>query len=117
MEKAVIINTNGSKSIVEFEAGNSYDLLSGAVGGWIECVSLVSKNADLWLNEEGKLDGLPQNPIGTALWTDEYGFTDIIVGNIIITGGVDNEGETLGLTDEQVNYFMNYDSQLYSITR
>lgn len=112
MEKAVVIKTDGTKEVVEFEIGNSYDLLSASVGGWIECVSLRTRNADMWVNEEGKLNGLPQNPHATALWVEEYGTTDIIVGNIIITGGVDNEGETLGLSDEQVSDFMGYSRQI-----
>jgi hypothetical protein len=70
---------------------------------------------DLWVNEEGKLDNLPQNPIGTSLWVDEYGYTDVIVGNIIITGGTDENGETLGLSLEQVAKFMNYDRELWSL--
>jgi hypothetical protein len=114
MEKAVIINTDSTKSLVEFELGGAYEVLSAAVGGWIECVGL-SPDADMWVNEEGKLDKLPQNPIGTALWADKYGYSDIIVGNIIITGGVDEEGDTVGLTEEQVSYFLGYDRQLYTL--
>jgi Domain of unknown function (DUF3846) len=112
MEKAVIIKTDGTKEVVEFEIGKSYDLLSKSVEGWIECVSLVSRNADMWVNEEGKLNGLPENHQATALWVEEYGMTDIIVGNIIITGGVDHEGETLGLSDEQVSEFMEYNRRV-----
>jgi hypothetical protein len=112
MEKAVIIKTDGTKEVVEFEIGESYDLLSKSVEGWIECVSLISRNADMWVNEEGKLNGLPVNTHATALWVEEFGMTDIIVGNIIITGGVDNEGETLGLSDEQVSNFMNYNREV-----
>jgi hypothetical protein len=112
MEKAVIIKTDGTKEVVEFEIGKSYDLLSKSVEGWIECVSLVSRNADMWVNEEGKLNGLPENHQATALWVEEFGMTDIIVGNIIITGGADNEGETLGLSDEQVSEFMKYNRRV-----
>jgi hypothetical protein len=31
-----------------------------------------------------------------------YGFTDVICGTAVLTGGTDDEGETLPLTDEQV---------------
>lgn len=115
MEQAVIINTDGTKSVVEFEVGNSYNLIKNAVGGYIQVVPLHKANADLWVNEEGKLDNLPQNPIGTSLWVDEYGHTDVIVGNIIITGGTDEMGDTLGLTPEQVSKFMDYDRQLWTL--
>jgi hypothetical protein len=102
MAKALIIRTSGLREIVEFEVGNSYDTLKTAVGGWLECVHLPSIGADLWLNEEGKLIGLPYSPYGTVLWAKEYGFTDKIMGDIVITGGADEEGETLGLTEEQL---------------
>jgi hypothetical protein len=52
-QKAVIISTEGHKSVVEFEFGKSYQILSDAVGGMIECVSL--KDADLWCNEMASL--------------------------------------------------------------
>lgn len=100
--KAFIITTEGETREVEFERGASYDLLSGAVGGYIECVSL-SDSVDMWVNEEGKLIGLPFNEIGTRLWTAAYGPTDVIVGDIILTGGADDEGETLGLSDRALD--------------
>ena len=115
MEQAVIIKTDGTKSIVEFEVGKSYNIIKEAVGGYIQVVPLEKANVDLWVNEEGKLNNLPQNPIGTSLWVDEYGYTDTIVGNIIITGGTDENGETLGLSLEQVAKFMNYDRELWSL--
>jgi hypothetical protein len=115
MEQAVIIKADGTKSIAEFEVGNSYNLIKDAVGGYIQVVPLAKAKADLWVNEEGKLDNLPQNPIGTSLWVDEYGYTDTIVGNIIITGGTDENGETLGLSLEQVAKFMNYDRELWTL--
>jgi hypothetical protein len=65
----------------------------------------------MWVNEEGKYSGLTQNPIATALWADMYGNTDLIMGNVIITAD-DGEGETVGLSDEQVKFFMNYDKHL-----
>jgi hypothetical protein len=105
---AVIIKATGEKSVVEFTNETAYEVLSGTVGGLIQCVSLPSKGLDLWVNEEGKLIGLPQNPIGTALWSDDYGLTDVISGDIIFTGGDDDEGRTLGLTDEQVKTLISY---------
>lgn len=108
MAKALIVRTDGSREIVEFEVGNSYETLKTAVNGWIECVHLPSFGVDMWVNEEGKLIRLPLNYHGSALWAKEYGATDLMVGDIILTGGADDEGETLGLTDTQLNNLMNY---------
>jgi hypothetical protein len=109
--KAVTIAVDGTKAVVDFEKGNSYELLRSTVEGWIECVSL-SPTADMWINEEGKVNGLPQNPTATGLWVDLYGYTDVIMGNVIITGGADGEGETMGLTDEQVDYYLSYERKV-----
>jgi len=63
----------------------------------------------MWVNEEGKLSDDPiQNPTGTALWVDNYGETDVIIGDIIFTSGTDANGHTLGLSDEQLNSLLNY---------
>ena len=109
-QKAVIISTEGQKSVVEFEFGKSYQLLSDAVGGMIECVGL--KNADLWCNENGISEGLDLNMIASAIYSDAFGAGNPILGNVIITGSVDAKGETLGLTDEQVAYWLEYNRKV-----
>jgi hypothetical protein len=103
--KALQINADQAGTVVLIENNDEfvgYSTLSEAVGGLIEAVSLPS-GLTLWVNEEGKLNGLPVNKIATDLFTREFGAQyDIIVGNAILTGGADDEGETLGLTDEQI---------------
>jgi Domain of unknown function (DUF3846) len=114
--KAVKITTTGEKSVVEFHNDTCYQVLSDAVGGMIECVSLHDKpnQPDMWLNDNGKAMGFNQNPTATALWVDMYDMSDVIMGDVIITGGADDEGYTLGLSDEQVDYFLKYDSQIWN---
>jgi len=109
-QKAVIITTEGKKSIVDFDFGNSYQILSDAVGGMIECVGL--KDADVWCNENGIAEGLPLNMIASAIYSDAFNASNPILGNVIITGSCDAEGETLGLTDEQVAYWLAYDKKV-----
>ena len=109
-QKAVIISTGGKKSVVEFEFGKSYELLSSAVGGMIECVSL--KDADLWCNENGIAEGLELNMIASAIYSEAFNASNPILGNVIITGSVDEEGETLGLTDKQVAYWLEYNKKV-----
>ena len=109
-QKAVVISTDGHKGVVEFEFGKSYELLSNAVGGMIECVGL--KDADLWCNENGIAEGLELNMIASAIYSEAFNASNPILGNVIITGSVDDEGETLGLTDEQVAYWLKYDKKV-----
>lgn len=97
--RAIAINTQSEISEHHFERGESYDLLSDSVGGMIECISLSDK-IDMWINEEGKVYNHDYNPLATLIFAHKFGSIDIIVGDVILTGGVDEEGETLGLSDE-----------------
>lgn len=107
MTKQVIVITADKKVSVEQMPSTSpdeYNFLNTAVAGWIQAVELAEnlEGITLWVNEEGKMNGLPYNALATYLWELSYGFTDVIVGNAVLTGGTDDEGETLPLTDEQV---------------
>mgnify|MGYP006281245417 CR=1 FL=1 len=115
MEKALLIKTDGSREVLEFEVGDSYDLLSSSVGGLIECVTLDSKSVDMWVNEEGKYICEYQNPIGTALYDDEFDAHDYIMGDIVLARSND-EGETIGLTDEQLDLFSRYNRNLANLS-
>jgi hypothetical protein len=100
MKKALQITTLGSMIAIDLEF-NSLEKLQSAVGGWVQAIDL-SDTMSMWCNEEGKMISLPHNPFGQALWEQSYGRTDYIVGDVVITGGVDDEGETISLTDEQI---------------
>lgn len=78
---------------------DSLSKMQAVVDGYVQCVDLTEQ-VSLWCNEEGKMNGLPVNRVGTSMWIEQYGETDIIVGNIVLTGGADDEGELLSLTPE-----------------
>ena len=100
---AIQLNTDGVAVEVEIaEEGQRLKQLQDAVGGWIEAVDL-SPTLTMWCNEEGKLNGLPFNSLATDLWEESFGMTDSIKGNVIFTGGVDDEGSTLGLDEATAN--------------
>jgi hypothetical protein len=100
---AIKVTTDNKIDIVEFDSSNSYNLIKEAVGGGLfQCIYLPKLNVDLWIDDEGKLVNEPIiNAFGSALWVGSYGMTDYIVGDIIVTGGNDGDGKTLGLTEEQ----------------
>lgn len=101
--KALKINTDGTTEVLESaDEFVGYATLSNGVGGLIEAVTLAD-DLTLWVNEEGKMNGLPVNVFATALFTSVYGSTDIIVGDAVLTGGADDDGETLGLSDENLS--------------
>jgi hypothetical protein len=100
MEKVISIRTDNTVEITEVES-IEYETLSTAVNGMIELVS-ISKDIDMWLNEEGKLIGLEPNVIATMLFYKAFSKFDLVMGNVIITGGSDDEGKTIGLSNESI---------------
>lgn len=108
MTKVILVRSDLSFGVDEMPTGDEgLPYLQDKVGGWVQAIDLQGKLAGftLWLNEEGKITGLPFNDIATMLWELSYGaYTDIILGDCVITGGTDDEGETLGLDAEQIDY-------------
>lgn len=96
-------------SLSEMEDG-TYKSVSDAVGGYIEHITLhgVFEGFSLYVNEEGKLNGLPFNDIATAVWERVFGiYTDVIVGNaVLVSSKTDNEGNELPLSESDVEKVM-----------
>lgn len=93
METMTAIIKETGKPMEIKEVPNAYETLKDAVGGWIEAVYL-DKGVILWVNEEGKLIGLPHNfTVGQIS----------IEGNVIFTGSTSG-GENKSLTEDQIKY-------------
>lgn len=91
---AIRIDTDGTVTVL---ADHCYDTIRNAVGGWIEAISTDGR-IDIFVNEEGKIDRLDQNPLGQALWAqvDSYGCIragDWMAGPCVVTGPVDHDGD------------------------
>lgn len=52
------------------------------VGGYVEGLRLKNGHT-LYVNEEGRLKGLPVNKMATAFWSASYNTQSKIVGNVI----------------------------------
>lgn len=100
MHKVLTITTNNDVNIKEVDSVE-YETLYEAVNGLVELVS-INEDIDMWLNEEGKLNGLEPNVLATLLFNKVFPTFDVIMGNIIITGGADEEGNTVGLSDASI---------------
>jgi hypothetical protein len=104
----------GTPKIVDLLNGEHGDVLATmqfAVQGYIQPVDLAQEweGFTLTSNEEAKLiSGMPFNPIATQIWAESFagfvwGGDDYILGNAIMTLGVDEEGEFMGMTQEQAD--------------
>ena len=107
-KNAMVIRVEGEPEMVELPE-NDYDYLSAELGGWIQAVPLAREleGLTIWVNEEGKLNGLPINQKATQIWIKAWGNTDVMAGTAIITGGADSEGNTKGLTQMEILTLLN----------
>lgn len=71
-----------------------------AVGGLIQPVDLTP-TLTMYVNEEFLYSGEEANPVASYLFAS-IGAEYRILGSVIFTGGVDDEGDTQGLTDAHV---------------
>src|SRR5262245_31873406 len=98
--KCLVVNTDGQMTVEEpDDFGLEY--LRGKVGGWIEAIG-DRASWSAYLNEEGKLDGLPVNPMADQLaqqlgW--QYLPGDFLVGNVVFCGPPDGAGEDTSVPD------------------
>lgn len=103
---AIIIRPNEGAVLLNCYPGDSLDLktLQEIVEGYIETVPTVlaegwsheaNVGTTLIVNEEGKLLGLPVNPLATDI---SALYNDVIVGNAILMGTMDED--FIGLTKE-----------------
>lgn len=100
--KGIKITSDKALSIVEVDGLAGYQAI---VGGLIEPVTL-NRGADdtLYLNEEGKIIGLPVNSIATDLALNVLQWRDVIVGDVVIVGPLDEEGYDTDIEGPTVRY-------------
>ena len=104
MIRTIIINANGEYEAAEIKKGHrSLELI---VGGDIEGLTFAGHtDFIMFLNETGKITGLPVNWRATVFALEFTEKIDFINGDVVICG-LDEEGDSCDLTDEQVGKFM-----------
>lgn len=91
----------------------SLEAMQALVGGYVEAVdvTVAGHECTIWLNEEGKLRGMPPNALATQLAGTRLLIGDYIAGDVIVTGGVGSEGQTLPVHDEAAAVLLGRDVQ------
>jgi hypothetical protein len=99
----VVIKAEGTLERLDLsESEQELKSLQNAVGGYVQVIELED-DFTMWVNEEGKLLNLPVNEIATVIWEVRFGLdTDIICGDVVFTGGMDEDGETLTISEANV---------------
>ena len=107
--RAIVVETDGQARMLVVERGQMLTPLQEAVGGYIERVAVQDNRVDFWVNEEGKLHGLPVNQTATELLyrLDPRWFNwDVLVGPVVLTGGSDGQGGSLTVPDFLLDWFI-----------
>ena len=81
------------------------DAMQSAIGGYFDCVRarIGDDDVSIYVHDEGLLIGLPANRRACVLaWMGGYGdpSSTLLVGDALVAGGVDAEGNTLDVPDD-----------------
>jgi hypothetical protein len=98
----VLVLSNGN--FIEKEIKNNLESLQNEVGGYIEIPFLSEKldanGIDMIINEEGKM--IDDLVVEIAV-VHQKKVVDLVFGNIVFASH-DDEGNTIGLTEEQIEF-------------
>lgn len=110
--KALRVNTDNSTELIDLARGeDGYTQLHNAVGGYIEMVPLMGE-VTIVVNEEGKIRRLPFNQVATSVWETFYGRTDVMVGDAVLVGPADDDGEPTDVPDHVVESVTQFAAKL-----
>lgn len=104
-------------TLIELERGD-YTKWQKHVGGLFDCISVDRPPASLVINDEGKIHGLPLNRRATLFcWVGNHRFrgVDALVGDCLLVGPVDEEGETMTVPDELLELLFNTEEYKYMV--
>ena len=121
--KGLVISTEGDVREVEIAEGgvhaglqSMYDAINVDL---IDCVRLAP-DLDMWVDDEGLLNGSLVNIWATALrqlFFEDVAFPYPLAGNALIMGGADKEGMTLGISEQRIAFCRKVVEDLKRTTR
>lgn len=98
----------------DLDKGTGYlEALQELVSGDIQAVTLQRYAMTMYLNENGKLEGLPANHRATVLahWAEAVRSDDIITGDVVLTGPIDRAGEDTPIVDNHKWWLLRFDDE------
>ena len=82
----------------------------------VEVVTVGEDGTTMWINEEGKYCGVEPNPKATMIAEGWIFAGDVIMGDVLFTGGPDDEGETTSLSEAWAAKLRDIDARFKVIT-
>lgn len=100
--KSITIKPDGTMTVNS--AKLTLEFLQGEVGGYIEPVGF--NGGEAYCNEEGLINGLELNPLGTMILRQLGAYAPGICGPIVLVGPVDSEGRETALPEHIARYVL-----------
>ncbi|MCX4417790.1 DUF3846 domain-containing protein [[Kitasatospora] papulosa] len=105
---ALILRTDGSFEVIDWPAENHLPILYAGIGcTYVDAVD-ISPRLTMWIDDTGLINGALINRAATILYAIHQEPHQHYHGDVIITGGVDAEGETLGLTNDEITSIIEF---------
>ena len=106
--KAILVTTEQEIKLLDQDF--NLKVIQSYLGGLIEAISFGSRNSHFfaYINEEGKLIGLPENKIATSVWYnsgERILIGDYLAGNVLFFGQIDDEGNETDVPDDLIEFF------------
>ena len=108
-QKVAIIPADSGQDVTFEELDHiGLQYLQMKVGGYVEAIGVPDTGVSLYLNEEGKLAGLPVNARANRLAHRHQAIfpSDFIVGDVVVVGPVDARGDETGLSEQQQGWLL-----------
>lgn len=105
--KALLVTTDNEVKLLDEDF--HYERINELVGGWIEAVNFGDNSFFAYINEEGKIIGLPENKLATEFWYNSGQrilLGDYLAGNALFFGEVDDEGNNTDVPQEVIDHFI-----------
>ncbi len=115
MTKGIVV-PHDAEAALEVREFSDFGDYQKAVDGWIEAVDIPSLGVMVFVNEEGLLKHLPLNSRMTFLWwfhVPEARQRAMLVGNAVIVGAPDEEGNTTDVPEAVISLLM--ETQVYRV--
>ncbi len=97
---ALEIKPSGETKVLDL-TGREEQVLQESIGGWLEAITLTD-NAMIWCNEDGYRLKLLRNSFAEMIWDAHIDRKNPIVGTVVLTGGVDENGQLFSLSQKQI---------------
>jgi hypothetical protein len=100
--KIRVVKINSNNKVEVLDITNDLETFQGHVDGDIQAVGF-SPSLTAWMDEEGKIKNKPVNLAATKVWEFYFGFSDVLAGDVLFTGGASADGDALSISDRDIS--------------